>query len=150
MVVRRILALRTGSLTVATVLLGISWSFALFHVRTETYPLLWAGAMPLLAFYYFSGDRRFGTWKHLPATALSIYAVVLWQVTRGYGATGVAATGFGVIASMTAVWFGGRVLAMAAVRAAVGKTVTDRPAVARTGLGSGVARRRRLRSAATR
>jgi len=50
---------------------------------------------------------------------------------------------------MAAVWFGGRALAMIAAPAPV-ETVADRPAVARTGLGSGVARRRRLRSAATR
>lgn len=142
---------RSTSIAAATIILGISWSFALFHIRTTAYPLLWSAAMPLLAFYYFSGEQRTGIWKHLPAAALSIYAVVLWQVSRGYGTAGTVATAMGVLASVAAVWFGGRATRAAAVtpvRSRSSSAVRYPPAAA--SLGSGVARRRRLRSAGVR
>jgi len=132
--------LRSMSLVVATVLLGISWSFALFHVKTSVYPLLWALAMPPLAFWYFSAEKQFGTWKHLPAAALSVYAVVLWQVTRSYGLPGMLSTLVGVLAATIAVWLAGRV---AGARSTPASTVPVAP-------GSGVARRRHHRSAGLR
>lgn len=99
---------RSLALVVATITLGISWSFALFHIRTSAYPVLWAVAMPPLAFYYFSGPTRFGTWKHLPAAALAIYAVVLWQVSHSFGLFGAVTAVCGVVAATAAMVIGSR------------------------------------------
>lgn len=146
--------LRSGAIVAATVLLGITWSFALFHIKTPVYPLLWAVAMPLLAFYYFSGSARLNGWKHLPAAALSIYAVVLWQVSRHYGIAGGLATALGVLASLAAVWLGGRASSnqrpVAAPSAMRGGSSAPVAGVQRMSLGSGVARRRRLRAGSAR
>jgi hypothetical protein len=81
---------------------------ALVHVRTALYPALWALAMPPLAFYYFSGSMRVGTWKHLPAAALALYAVVLWQVAHGFGLVGAAAAVCGIVAATGAMVLGSR------------------------------------------
>lgn len=145
----RIRLLRSLSIAGATILLGISWSFAVLHIRTASYPLLWAAAMPLLAFYYFSGEKRYGGWKHLPAAALSIYAVVLWQVTKSYGATGTIATVLGVVASTVAVWLGGRTALLDGSVPRGQITPVQQPSTP-VRLGSGVARRRRLRTAGNR
>jgi len=110
--------LRGLAIISATVLFGISWTFAMLRVRTDTYPLLWALAMPPLAFYYFSGPQRLTGWKHLPAAALSIYAVVLWQVAHKYGAAGIAATVAGVVLSILAAGLGARVARASRRRAA--------------------------------
>lgn len=148
----RVHRVRTLSLLGATILLGISWSFAMVHIKTSLYPLFWAAAMPLLALYYFAGEKRLGSWKHLPAAAISIYAVMLWQVTRGYGSIGPIVTVLGVLGSLVAAWLGGRLSSKSrADTAAAGGAV---PAPVRTAtpaaLGSGVARRRRLRTAGLR
>jgi len=100
--------LRTGALVAAVVLFGISWSFTLLRFRTSTYPLLWALSMPPLAFYYFSRPKRLASWKHLPAAAISIFAVVLWQVTRSYGLMGSVSTVAGVLLSGAGAWLGSR------------------------------------------
>jgi len=146
--------LRSGAIVAATVLLGITWSFALFHIKTPVYPLLWAVAMPLLAFYYFSGSARLTGWKHLPGAALSIYAVVLWQVSRHYGVAGVLATAIGVLASLAAVWLGGRArrdqAPATSPSATPGSVLAPRDRTASVSLGSGVARRRRLRAGSAR
>jgi len=136
---------RLGAITVATVLLGISWSFALFQIRTSFYPVIWAAAMPFLAFYYASGSWRAGSWRYLPAATLSIYAVVLWQVSHSYGLSGSASAVLGVCAAAVAFWLGGRLAPRRGQQA-----LTHTPAVAPAALGSGVARRRRLRTQAMR
>ncbi len=100
--------LHTGTLIVATVLLGISWSFAIFHIRTAVYPLLWAAALPFLAFAYVAGDWRVGTWKHLPAAAVTLYAVVLWRVSQPYGRLGMLSAVAGIAAAGAALWLGSR------------------------------------------
>ncbi len=146
----RIRLYRSLSIVGATILLGISWSFAVLHIRTTSYPLLWTAAMPLLAFYYFAGDRRVGSWKHLPAAALSIYAVVLWQATRSYGAAGAITTVCGVVVSAVAVWLGERVSLLNRPAESTGTVASGRQPVSPIRLGSGVARRRRLRSAGSR
>jgi hypothetical protein len=105
----RIRKLRSAALVTATLLFGISWSFTLVHIKTGIYPLLWALAMPPLAFYYFAGTRRSGAWKHLPAAALSVYALILWQVSHSYGTSGVLATIGGVLLSGAAGFLGTRI-----------------------------------------
>ncbi|MHB8577033.1 MAG: hypothetical protein ACYDCQ_17105 [Dehalococcoidia bacterium] len=100
--------LRGLTLIVAVITLGISWSFALFHIHTAVYPLLWAIAMPPLAFYYCSGGFRIGTWKHLPAATLAIYAVVLWQISHKFGVFGAVSAAVGIIAATGAMWLGSR------------------------------------------
>lgn len=99
-----LLRLRSAALVGATIALGISWSFSLLHVRTQLYPLLWAAAMPLLALYYVSGAPR-TSWRHLPAAALSVYAVVLWRISSGYGLLGGIAVALGVASSLVVFWF---------------------------------------------
>jgi hypothetical protein len=99
--------LRSAALVGATIVLGISWSFSLLHVRTQVYPLLWATAMPLLAFYYVNRSPR-GTWKHLPAAALSVYALVLWRISGGYGLFGGISLGLGVATSLAVFWLSAR------------------------------------------
>jgi len=145
----RLQRLRSAAFIAAIVILGISWSFALVHISTGAYPLLWAAAMPFLAFYYVSGPQRTGLWKHLPAGALTIYAVVLWRVTRGYGAAGALCTAGAILASLAAVWLGGRLSSAARPRSAT-PAAAPRAPVAAAALGSGVARRRRLRTGAAR
>jgi hypothetical protein len=132
--------LRGAALVGATVSLGISWSFALAHIKTPVYPLLWAAAMPLLAFYYISGAPR-AAWKHLPAAALSIYALVLWRISGGYGVLGGIATALGVVISLGAFWLATR----------LGATAARSRAAAQPGhTASGAPRRRRARAAAGR
>ncbi|GEM_PF-2110501 len=135
--------LRSAALIGATMALGISWSFALLHIKTAVYPLLWAAAMPLLAFYYLSGPPR-TAWKHLPAAALSIYAVVLWRVSSGYGALGGIATALGIAGSLAAFWLAARLGTRPTPQRTAAAPISFAPP-ARTG--SGVARRRRLRTA---
>jgi hypothetical protein len=136
-------SLRSLAIVTTTVLVGIAWSFSLFHVRTRAYPLIGALAMPALAFYYFTGTKRTGVLKHVPAGAVSIYAVVLWMVSRGYGLFGTTVTVFAVIASFVAVWAGGRLTRPVTVAEPFRAAAT--PPVR---LGSGVARRRHLRTRA--
>jgi hypothetical protein len=144
----RLRRLRGLSLTVAIVAFGISWSLSLAHLRSGLQPLLWALALPALALYYCAGPRRQGALRYVPAGALAIYAVVLWQATRGYGAAGTLWTVTGVAVGVVAMWYGGYLSARATAAAQpaprLATSVAPRP------LGSGVARRRRLRSAGVR
>ena len=133
---------RSLALVVAVVLLGISWSFALFRIHTVAYPLLWALAMPPLAFYYFSGSVRLGSWKHTPAAALAIYAVVLWQVSHGFGALGAVSALAGIAAATGAMWLGSRLSPLR-------QPVTQRPAPGRTSGSRGRRRNARLRAQGT-
>ncbi len=144
---QQIRTVRSVALVAATVLLGISLTFAFARIHTTAYPLLWAAAMPLLGFYYFSGSSRWMTWKHLPAAAMALYAVVLWQVAKGYGSTGMAATAGGVLASVAAAWLGGRFSRPGTAAAAGSGQAPPVRRDAPVALGSGVARRRRLRVA---
>jgi hypothetical protein len=115
----RVSRLRSAALAGATVLLGISWSFTLVHVRTTAYPFLWSAAMPLLAFYYAADTPRPGLWKHLPAAAISLYALVLWHAVHGDGVRGVVIMAVAIPSSLLAVWLGGRCRAAATVPAGV-------------------------------
>lgn len=119
------------------------------NYQSSVYPLFWAAAMPLLALYYLAGEKRIGTWRHLPAAALSIYAVMLWQVTKGYGSIGPIVTVLGVLGSLVAAWLGGR---LSSSNKATVASVAPAPTKQATpvALGSGVARRRRLRTAGLR
>lgn len=144
----RLRRLRGLALTVAIVAFGISWSLSLAHLRSSLQPLLWAVALPPLALYYCAGARRQGVLRYVPAGALAIYAVVLWQATRGYGAVGTLCAVAGVAAGVAAMWFGGYLSGRAA--AALDSAPRPVAAVAPRPLGSGVARRRRLRSAGVR
>ncbi|HLZ68750.1 MAG TPA: hypothetical protein VKV26_02460 [Dehalococcoidia bacterium] len=134
--------LRGGALIGATVALGISWSFALVHIKTGALPLLWAAAMPLLAFYYLSGPPR-AAWKHLPAAALSIYALVLWRVSSGYGAIGGVATALGVASSLAVFWLAARLHTGTAAGSAAPIVVP----LATSSRRGNAAKRRRLRAA---
>ena len=111
MIPARTAQLRLAALMGATLLLGASWLLSVMHIRGGLYPLLWAAPMPLLAFYYASTKPRPGLWKHLPAGAVSIYAVVLLQVVRGqhYGALGIGAVVLGVVTALPAFWLAVRV-----------------------------------------
>jgi hypothetical protein len=98
-----------AALIVLVALLGISWSFSMLHVHTQAYPLLWAAAMPALAVYY--GLRR-GTGRytgHLTAGALSIYALVLFNVAAHYGRLGITSAIAGVLVSLAVLSTIGRV-----------------------------------------
>lgn len=120
--------IRSAALIVATVMLGISWSFALFHIHTAAYPLLWAIAMPPLAFYYCSGGFRVGTWKHLPAATLAIYAVVLWQVSHKFGLFGAITAIVGILAATGSMWLGSRLSPRRAATLAAPTVAPQRPA----------------------
>ena len=144
----RLRRLRGLSLTVAIVAFGISWSLSLTHLRSGLQPLLWALALPPLALYYCAGARRQGALRYVPAGALAIYAVVLWQATRGYGVAGTLCAVCGVAGGVAAMWYGGRLSARAAATAA--PVLQPAAVVAPRSFGSGVARRWRLRSAGVR
>lgn len=91
---------RTAALIGATIMLAISWSFALIRLQTGAYPALWAAALPLLAFYYCSGPRPFGaSWRRLPAAMIAVYTLVLWHVAQPYGVRGAVYT---IAAAVTA------------------------------------------------
>jgi hypothetical protein len=85
--------LRSTALVGATITLGISWS--------------WAAAMPLLATYYATRASR-AAWKHLPAAALSLYALVLWRISGSYGLLGGVSLGLGIASSLAVLWLGAR------------------------------------------
>jgi hypothetical protein len=118
--------IHSAALIVATVLLGISWSFALVHVQTHAYPLLWAAAMPALALYYATGGPRTGLARHVPAGAVTVYALILWQVSGSAGSAGRLATILAVLASMATLAFGTRLATAARARAVASARRTSR------------------------
>jgi hypothetical protein len=73
---------------------------------------------------------------------------VLWKVTHGYGAAGALCTAGAILASLAAAWFGGRLATAAQPKRAA--PAAPRAPIANTAPGSGVARRRRLRTGAAR
>jgi hypothetical protein len=101
-----LLRARSAMLIGATVLLGISWSFALARIRTAAEPYLWAAALPLLLFYLTSGPRPFGIARWAPAGMAAVYVLVLWQVTRPEGTTGALLTLAAAATGAVALWLG--------------------------------------------
>ena len=107
---------RSAALIAATVLMGISWSFALARIKTGVYPYLWATALPLLAFYFSSGTRSFHIARYVPAGMVALYTLVLWRITAPLGVTGVLVTALAGAAAAGALWLGARLQRRAAAR----------------------------------
>jgi len=101
-----LLRARSATLIGATILMGISWSFALARIRTAAEPYLWAAALPLLLFYLTSGRRPFGIARWVPAGMAALYVLVLWRVTRAEGATGALLTLAAAATGAVALWLG--------------------------------------------
>ena len=97
---------RSAALIAATVLMGISWSFALVRIKTGVYPYLWAAALPLLAFYFSSGPRSLQLSRYVPAGMVALYTLVLWHITGSLGVTGAVGTVLAGAAAAGALWLG--------------------------------------------
>lgn len=105
--------LRSAALIGATVLMGISWSFALVRIKTGAYPYLWATALPLLAFYFSSGPSKLPISRRIPAGMVALYTLILWHVTQSRGLTGALLTVSAGAAGAAALWFGAHLQASA-------------------------------------
>jgi hypothetical protein len=97
---------RSAALIAATVLMGISWSFALVRIKTGAYPFLWAAALPLLAFYFSSGPRPFQISRYVPAGMVALYTLVLWHITASLGMVGALVTVAAAAGAAGALWLG--------------------------------------------